>query len=183
MDTWYIIDRDCFFVYYMSKRSISIKEKPIKSRRTFPKPSASRFQQSSPVNLQSFESHLNRLHLEGNRMGKKKKNKSILVPFQNYSQGTASPIPSTVSQQESEKQKQEEKNMTEEDSPKFHITLAEDDGYDQYVEIDRGGKRKTRKLTNKKKNKKTRSKKKKSKKKSKSKKKYTSKNRRSNQRF
>ena len=49
--------------------------------------------------------------------------------------------------------------MTEEDSPKFHITLAKDDGYDQYVEIDRGGKRKTRKSTNKKKNKKTRSKK------------------------
>ena len=171
----------------MSKRSILIKDKPIKSRRTFPKPSASRFKQSSPVNLQSFESHLNRLHLEGNRIGKKKKGKSILVPFQNYSQGTALPIPSTVTQEESLKQKQEEKKMTEEDSPKFHITLAEDDdGYDQYVEIDRGGKRKTRKSRKiKKRGRQTRrkSRRKTLRKKFKSKKKYTSKNRRSNQRF
>jgi hypothetical protein len=133
-----------------------------------------------------FKSHLNTLHLEGNRIGKKKKGNSLLVPFQNYSQGTASPIPSRVSQEESLKQKEEEKKMTDEDSPKFHITLAEDDGYDQYVEIDRGGKRKTRKSRKiKKRGRQTRrkSRRKTLRKKSKSKKTYTSKNRRSNQKF
>ena len=147
---------------------MSSKKSPVKKvkRRHTPNPNTSRFRQSSPVNLQSFEQHLNNLHLMG------RNSPEILVPGQQYSPHTASPIPPIEVRLEQEKEDKEERLMKNEDNSKFK---EQEETFGQFVSIDRGGKRKkrpTRKV--KKKLRKTRKKKYKSKSKSKRK----SKNRR-----
>ena len=138
-----------------SKKSSSVKK--VKRRHT-PNPNASRFKQSSPVNLQSFEQHLNNLHLMG------RNSPVVLVPGQQYSSQTASPIPPIEVRLEQEKEDKEERLMKNEDSSKF---TEQEETFGQFVSIDRGGKRKKRRTRKiKKKIRKTRRKKYKSKRKS-----------------
>ena len=138
-----------------SKKSSSVKK--VKRRHT-PNPNASRFKQSSPVNLQSFEQHLNNLHLMG------RNSPVVLVPGQQYSSQTASPIPPIEVRLEQEKADKEERLMKNEDNSKF---TEQEDTFGQFVSIDRGGKRKKRRTRKiKKKIRKTRRKKYKSKRKS-----------------
>ena len=138
-----------------SKKSSSVKK--VKRRHT-PNPNASRFKQSSPVNLQSFEQHLNNLHLMG------RNSPVVLVPGQQYSSQTASPIPPIEVRLEQEKEDKEERLMKDEDNSKF---TEQEDTFGQFVSIDRGGKRKKRRTRKiKKKIRKTRRKKYKSRRKS-----------------
>ena len=138
-----------------SKKSSSVKK--VKRRHT-PNTNASRFKQSSPVNLQSFEQHLNNLHLMG------RNSPVVLVPGQQYSSQTASPIPPIEVRLEQEKEDKEERLMKNEDNSKF---TEQEDTFGQFVSIDRGGKRKKRRTRKiKKKIRKTRRKKYKSKRKS-----------------
>ena len=138
-----------------SKKSSPVKK--VKRRHTS-NPNTSRFRQSSPVNLQSFEQHLNNLHLMG------RNSPVVLVPGQQYSSQTASPIPSIEVRLEQEKEDKEEKLMKNEDNSKF---TEQEDTFGQFVSIDRGGKRKKRRTRKiKKKIRKTRRKKYKSKRKS-----------------
>ena len=95
----------------MSSRKSSIVKK-VKKRHA-PNPEVSRFRQSSPVNLQSFEQHLNNLHLMG------RNSPVVLVPGQQYSSQTASPIPSIEVRLEQEKEDKEERLMKDEDNSKF----------------------------------------------------------------
>ena len=113
-----------------SRKSSSVKRA---KKRQMPNPEASRFKQSSPVNLRSFEQHLNNLHLMG------RNSPVVLVPGQQYSSHTASPIPSIEVRLEQEKANKEEMFMKNEDDPKF---IEQEDTFGQFVEIDRGGKRK-----------------------------------------
>ena len=138
----------------------SKKSSPVKKvkRRNTPNPNSSRFKQSSPVNLQSFEQHLNNLHLMG------RNSPVVLVPGQQYSVRNASPIPPVEVRLEQEKEDKEERLMKDEDNSKF---TEQEDTFGQFVSIDRGGKRKKRRTRKiKKKIRKTRRKKYKSKRKS-----------------
>ena len=130
-------------------------------RKYTPNPAASRFKQHSPVNLQSFEQHLDNLHLMGQREN------LVLVPGQQYNVRTASPIPPIEVRLERAKESAEESGMKKEDSSTF---TEQEDTFGQFVTIDRGGKRKKRRTRKtKKKIRKTRRKKSKSKRKRKSK--------------
>lgn len=141
----------------MSSKKSSIVKKV--KRRHAPNLEASRFKQTSPVNLQSFEQHLNNLHLMG------RNSPVVLVPGQQYSSQTASPIPPIEVRLEQEKEGKEERLMKNEDNSKF---TGQEETFGQFVSIDRGGKRKKRRTRKiKKKIRKTRRKKYKSKRKSK----------------
>ena len=125
----------------MSKRARTSKNK-IPKVSSFINQPTTKFRQSSPVNLQSFERHLDKLHLIGNQS----KGGPLLVPIQNYDQKSASPNTTVESLGTTFKPIKEEEEEDEEilkkNNAKIEYKSDEDDVFGQFVSIDRGGKRK-----------------------------------------
>lgn len=124
----------------MSKTARTSKNK-IPKVSSFINQPTTKFRQSSPVNLQSFERHLDKLHLIGNQS----KGGPLLVPIQNYDQKSASPK-TTVESLENTfkpiKEEEEDEEMLKKNNAKLEYKSDEDDVFGQFVAIDRGGKRK-----------------------------------------
>ena len=125
----------------MSKRARTSKNK-IPKVSSFINQPTTKFRQSSPVNLQSFERHLDKLHLIGNQS----KGGPLLVPIQNYDQKSASPNTTIESLGTTFKPIKEEEEEDEEilkkNNAKIEYKSDEDDVFGQFLAIDRGGKRK-----------------------------------------
>ena len=128
----------------MSKRARTSKynNNKIPKVSSFINQPTSRFKQSSPVNLQSFERHLDKLHLIGNQS----KGGPLLVPIQNYDQKSASPNTTVESLGTTFKpikeEEEEDEEMLKKNNAKLEYKSDEDDVFGQFVAIDRGGKRK-----------------------------------------
>ena len=127
----------------MSKRARTSKNNKNKIPKvsSFISQPTTRFKQSSPVNLQSFERHLDKLHLIGNQS----KGGPLLVPIQNYDQKSASPnttVESLGSTFKPIKEEEEDEEMIKKNNAKLEYKSDEDDVFGQFVAIDRGKEKK-----------------------------------------